>query len=1498
MNEQEYTHNAFIPEDAPLSFGRDPKVTHYLGLDTEGDGTPNFHGMSKMLGAGVNLSGLLNLADDLEAAKEQTVKTAEVTPPDPDENEETAPDVDSTSNSPEEDNEDVADTGEDFNKLMENIPEEVSSNPTLKKMIIDNDPSKSRSFYNFLSRGKEDSESIPAETSEGSRSSEMKDELLKEAQLKAISKKTNESNNDFETLATLFGHYSNKKDSFIKDLHLAPNKELINDPYLGRLAEGVNRALNIFARNTSYNRSKGFDEYETPATMLTGMVDHLTSHLPEELEAYRKAGNFATDGDDRAPNLKQRSRSSVYVKMMVPHMGDNYLSPEGQARAHQLSEDIRSFIKANKEKTGSTASIRVKTVRLDWAANITPTGMPEAVSAMVLNVGNHQFMDESEVAVMEHNPKEGEVKEGEVKTAYADGITDANSFAQEHGFRPGSNSSVLSMPHLYNLFLKWLSKVALDGGTLNPAVTQELQDISNRVLGDAGTKAEVEKWLHSKQDEYHVMGSDAQDLVNELTTVYRNRAKELAKAVDRYFEFMAGRDSWNSFGQQSLSRLAKDSFFKALPSLLIKCLNNPIPEQSVGGINNWIVQEAMEIEGKGSSASHRRDVANSLIAELLRDTQTSGNTPEDKWEGVSVDYTNDPTNNHLQVMLGKWEDFLKESLDNKNAVRFEENRDKIAETINKGIVAYIANSSPAKLIKEMVSDILTAGTPSRSLPRISPTDERVIPTEKVKGNKNFGNLVYLTSNFYGKTPGMKTLSIQPHKEYDLVVGTFSAIDNPKKGRGGEDQKDEPEAEGSSYLSGFILQVKDGRPVVNADDARLEKNEIARFLEFVARSYAAKVQEEHHESIESQNVEGDNGEVFNRFLDRLSTEMKDLGYDHRSLLFNDDMVRALKNATVEERADILENLHKERQYQAALQHNRAYGSRHSINPATGEIQSEPSRVEKIFTGDEHSPYKPDLTDNTIEKISKSLASKLPSMKSIDTQGMDPKGALTSLMATKEVAEDLVRRALHIDGGVGANIYPTLEALFQASLKKALIETGNSEFLVVSDKTSKSSGVSTNSKFISDVAKMVKDANSKYGQEDNAGIENRRQYSQAWEDAKSKDPSLFNKLFVPHKSAPSLRTGSKYRTADNMKKALVAIAESMPTELMSVEGASLVFADDGLGTLTIQDKYTDSKGVLRNVTNDIMAKVLDTFIQKYYNNLLEATHSKDSQTLDEHLSTGGLFSSIVIGNVYKDEEKADGLEVYDLREKAMSPEDEALFADELKKFLEENDKGMGTIGRLIPSAIDKRINWASTKAGLTPVKFKMQTATKKVDLTGKNKGKDPFTQATKKGLETLLTAIKDSYGHNREAQELLGNATDIAKVFASNNRREEVISGTSDLNVDIKGALANAHEKLNDAKKKQNKTVMKAHTQGEVPVVRTDYTNPKVIVDFLTKDLINSWLHKKPLQRQYEIKYILSEQFKKNVDMDQLYGPDANKVLIKVAEADTRRPRPSFGSRRGY
>jgi hypothetical protein len=431
-------------------------------------------------------------------------------------------------------------------------------------------------------------------------------------------------------------------------------------------------------------------------------------------------------------------------------------------------------------------------------------------------------------------------------------------------------------------------------------------------------------------------------------------------------------------------------------------------------------------------------------------------------------------------------------------------------------------------------------------------------------------------------------------------------------------------------------------------------------------------------------------------------------------------------------------------------------------------------------------------------------------------------------------------------------------------------------------------------------MVEEANKELAARETGRV-TKRSYTEAWDKAKGKDPELFDKLFKKYRSEVQLAKGTSKTTSANLTELLLILAD-IP-EAHEVEGFDDLVTKDQLGAWKVGEAGRGDK-----------AKVVNEFLSKYFDKLLSHYGATSAEDLSK-LTGNAMFSEMI----QEPKQAEAGLETYEVRALPSDPKAAAVFAEDLKKFMVENEK-VGGLTSIIKQATGSRLDWESAKAGVSGYRFTSKTKEKVKDVLTQKEVKpedapeedDGIGEAaprqrrkrsdTKlyenlgKGMNGLLDHYQENYHVNKPAQALLSNGRDIVKGMKSLEKFERHVSGSEDLTKELIRVLRAANDNIAMLKQRQGQRAQEALNKGKKPTTKMDYDDSEARVGLLSKYLINSWLHKKSLGEQKRIQELLKRYTSKDSTFEGLSDPDIHKVLISVANAELKRPAPGMNRSR--
>jgi hypothetical protein len=1477
---------------APLSYGYDPTLAAHLGIAHDSM-EPSYQNIANHMTLAQNLDDLRKTS--LQVSSEDTVKTAkepsEALSKDPEDSSEEG--VDET-----DDGSLAVESFDEMPKITDDMVDEAMSDLDGSPLrdIIKQDPSETRNFKDLLSRG---GKSVPAQDNSPEKQSTL------QKMLSHVSDQDHTHNSDLETLAYSMGMYSNKgelvpRDSVMKELSGVPNKNEVNDPHLAKLTEGLNRALNMFTRYSHLTKKKNNGALADPSELLSEMVGHLASgnNLTEEIVAYRKAGNLPLLDVDKKPEKRVRERNNRYMKMTFPKL-DDYLAPDEQRKAQGLHRLIQDFMVRNAGKPISDQDrILIKTVSADWVKNSKPIG-EGSTSAVVLRVGNDSLVSEKQVDALVESPKEETTKTASNVTELSEAKTWMDNFRIK-GYPMGPSKELFE-----ELFIKWLIHSDIQGylktlGNDNSltneygAMVAGSKDAASGTIKEDSGLEQFQHWL--SYPGVHIRNDEARALAEKYSKRMTPLANHLAKELYDLINYQIAEGNAKSFMTMLWSQL---------PSVMSRMLEEPLPDGKdvEGGINSWVLGNAMK------QAAVSKNQVESKLEELIREMLTAHGSGEkgtllEQWHAIYTEASEDPESNRLVTLSDKWGSYLLENGEVDRGNRFRKEKIGVAAALFNVIEQLLVKHSDGNSLTVAVEGTLSnmSGNFTRNLPRMHRGKKALAFSDKVNGNSVFQNMVFVSGDFKGMRNGMKPITPVIHKMYELVVGPLSFYDKEKKLKGEQEgqevQENELDNSSPKFMRDYVLQVYDGRPTVSHEESRLSKEELPRFIEFVANGHINK------DDIKGSNVDdfdsvGDQGEALNHLLDGLTADKMEAGFDENAdPVYEAAFLKGMRGKTPEQRAKILELLDKESQGRMAEAMKRMYGSDYTIKD--GEVHVIPSRAQEMLESSKGAPYHTDRGTEKVENLAKSLSKRLPSIKDISFEGVtDAEEAIKEAMKTREVSEEFLKMLLpRMERIPNSSLYPMYAEYYKQALKKVLIQEGMSSILELTNTTKRGDLRFAGQEVIDKISKAVSAANAVL-ESRKSGVITSRAYAGAWKAAKDKNPTQFNKLFKDVLS-PSLMTSSTLVTEGVLNDLLLEFARNVP-DSEKVNGFTDIVHKDVTGDWSVNVDYPvkNSEATPRKISRDDKRALVSTLLDRLGNNLLEAHGASSYQELSE-ITNNPMFEEVV--KVPKASKEDSTL--YEVRNENRSPKETIEFSEELLKFMKDNDE-VGGIGHIVPNVSGSRVNWNNLKSGLRQVKFKIKNnATRKdtdtlqeikpkgdeAEFLLKKRADNKLNKRMQLGMNSLLDHYKDTLPMDKGAQSLLSQGRDIAKTIARLERFERKVDGGSDLTQELIRVMKAAEEKLQMDKDKQAEKIEESRKQGKPYGTKVDYEDPAIKIKRMSNYLIKNWLHKKGLGVQEKVQRILQAFTDKKVKIPELEGNIVDKVLINVANATRIRPTP--------
>jgi len=1211
-------------------------------------------------------------------------------------------------------------------------------------------------------------------------------------------------------------------DSFIRELAGKLNKEELNDTAASNIVDGLNRAMNVLTRFKAYNPKTS----NSPEELLGDMVSYLSTgnNLNRELEAYRKAGNLSNLDHDKKPNAKVKPRNNRYVKLVFPHEGKFLNNQAAESASKELKQALDTFmVESARKGPDARDKVRVHILEASWVKRVKPVGEYSNVAA-ILKIGKNNFISEYELDSVDP----GEVSEE--KSASAVSLNKAQDFARSFGLVQRRGSSYGPSRHLFEEVLyKWFTLMLLEGyGSsgvhLNSTTRKVLEGLSKEEI------EELIKW--SQERNYHIKDKALFSVLDKIQRDISVDVEEVADTVDDMF--MAYIQRQQDFGDKTYLTEKSQNFFNNVPRLLVNLVDNSAP-----------ITPELLLSWLGSNkhtTQNLRDIPKRLTKDMLG--KVHGRTGESQWSIILDQYKNNPDANVLVTLFEDWGEALTSAGRAEEGASIRRQSAVYASDIAERVIEpCVLNDTPATHISAYVEralDTVAGGTAIKTIPVKSPTMRTV-----TEGDDRFAYLVFITGDFMGMSEDMRPMTLIPGHNYDLVYGPLSSLN-----KGHTDKKDK----GEQYVATgyYILQIADGRRVVTLDEARLSTGELPKFFEFVANSFAAK-EAGGPERIEDQALIGKDGDI-SSYIDSISEDIFQQGNNVGSdPVYQSWLAKSLKGKkSTKDVADFLKLLNKQKKGVLADTLHSLYKSK--IDKVGDEFEVTPSTHQITMRESEGAPYM-DYTDQRTSEVSKSLSSSLPSVKSLklDAPGVNTSEMFDSILKTKEVSEGFIKKVLDLDEPLpNSKVYPAYSALLMDTLKEVLHSNDMDDYLDYILTTKKGVTGYAGAETIQKVADMVEKANKNLGSRDK-GKALRSQYSAAWEQARNKNPILFDSLFMPSKRL-SLKTTTSIKEG-LLDEVIISLAEGIPG-LKRLKSFSELLVKDSA------DQW-----VVRKVDAD-GTKIKTSDKRNLINEILNLAPTKST----EILTNEGLDS------VVKDPNQSDEITLYTLRNKPEDPREVFDFSQNLVKFMRDNNDP-DEVGFLISRSSGKYLDWNKLRSGVRSIRIKT------------TKGGSPLENkaAFKRGVDDLLNHYLETLQTDPAANELLSQGRDIGKAMSYLERLERSKGGDT-LTQQLYKTLKEADNYLFQLVKKQEEVIRQNVKDGKPTKTKVDYSDPEERARRKTKYVLDNFLNKKPLLEQKRIKQILDKLVSRKSISDPYLSTKENiNVLINLAGAKDVRPR---------
>lgn len=1240
-------------------------------------------------------------------------------------------------------------------------------------------------------------------------------------------------------------HDASMHPTFIKDLQGKADRSAHNDAGWDSLREGINRAVNLMTRHKSYNQ-KLIGE---PDEFVDNMVLYLSneSNMRKMLEAYRKAGNFRHVGENGKALGRAKPRNDRYVELGFPHVDPN-LSTEGNAAARGLHSDIDAYMRSHMENPDDRDKIRVMILEASWVKNVRPLG-DGTNAAVILKIGSKEYLKPSQ---LENN------SETESTVKMASSVTEATDFLNEHYINIQTGSRGPAQSILEDTIVKWAAYNVLEG-------TQGIfKTPMGLILPNKISKKNTEVERTEERKDYDALISWIQSrprtepdekvavIVDSLVRAFKPLAQKYAEDIDHLFTAVNIRDT--STDGAMLKALIKN-FYNQLPHVFVKMLHEPWPSN----INEWVTGAMQE-----SVVSHKDFNARiyDLVRSLVNSKEYSARNGE-QWVEILENYNMDPHASGLVSMVKSLGEELEQAGKTELGAKIIKGSLEIAhDLVQKVIHPCLLNGAVTKQISAFVEKALKSESGSISMAVPSATKvKRLNENSRPGGLHPFAYLVYVT----GEIPideDMRKITPIPGHTYDLCVGPKSRWSGGSVKKSKKGPPSEEDLAISMNMGGYILKVYDGRKVVTEEEAMLSSSEIPRFTEFatkvyisdylsdtpIAASYAAG-------TTEDGNLEDIISELDNEAHQVLTSNMKDP-------LFETSVAKLVKGKSTEEITKIFRaiNLNKANALKAYLEDH--FGEELSIDEQ-GNLSKGVGNHIRSMREDEDAPFH-DSTDSKIAAIIKALGKNKKSLEGYDPTGKSTSKVLEDVRDSKEVSDEFLNNILRTDVALDYKAHRSLmKSMLENAMRTVIKRFNLGHFMEQAESVTNSQRHIKGSVVTNRISKMVKDANARNS---NNGSHEEK-YIKVWEDARKKDPELFDNLFKPDNTFVHTST-----TEGNVTTLLEILANEMKSPEKTHGFLDCMRKTNTNGITVWEPMDTDSEG----------QKVLAETKMRLANDLIAHNENEAMEILKEN----GVLDT------YIPKKNRNGASVcYAVREDA-DP-------DLLLTFMKEHDK-VGDVGNLI--SVDSKQTWYNIKNGVSSYHVKY-TKAKDTNLEDTVNPSDStkarsWNRRMSVYMEQMLDSYKDGIDVNPDVGSLLNDGKDFNKALHYSNAYSQKITGTNDLTKALTLELKGADASLKSSQDSQDARLEGASTQGKAYDKKIDYTSEEVRVDRKFKRL-SKWLtENNSLREQDRIKTLLGQVFltadgtQKMVKDPYLDSPENHKVLIKLIDSESIRPTKGF------
>jgi len=1168
----------------------------------------------------------------------------------------------------------------------------------------------------------------------------------------------------------IFNKKDGSSDSLIHELSGVKDKEGVSDPdnlksdpnftASKSIASGLNRALNIFKKT---KKPEGY----TPDDMLTDMATYLSSNIRKELDDYRHSSNVRGFEEKGTPQKRVPTRNHSYIEISYPKK-DERLGNDKDVQ--DLKESLESFAK-NGIAGDNTSSVKIRIVDNTFASGSNPLGGNASV-AMVESVGSHQFVDETELREAEYNARRRtSKKEDKVKTANDLNNSEGNRKLYPKARSFLSETSTLidfeNKEKLESLLFKWYCLMIKDSEihTSNENLNNALRGIKS----GSSSEKEFESWLKSRSPIFNFsenkipLGSatdvrvDTATLEDVLSAIKATVEKNIRFSADRIIKAIKYLKSNKKFDADAI-------LTSRMPVLLTTLANDGT--LNIGESNNVLDVLSTSQSEESLSEQDAMDIASKLLKHAI-----GGEFTTENFRSVEV--------SDLEEMLKKWRIYIGR-IDQAAGTKFNNPKNSAEELFN-----YIKESDKKGVVVSYLkrSILLWMMGNFENIKKLVPQSKPVLTPEDYDKTE-YLYTVYATGSVKGPySARMEPITLSEGSEYELVWGPYSTGSGILKKN---IEKEDLNKETGKAFDSLILKVKDGRPIVDKDQARLGENEIAKFIEFVAREFAekAKTQNENTFSIDSET--GVNP------LDLMTSDQKDTIEDSVSSGdYHENLIKGLSSMGIEDIAKTLRKIRETKDSYVNRVHGKYFGK-------------QKENVKKYILENKDSDI-----DNMIHQVSKSLSKNLPSIKSSvfsssETPDFTGTELLHEVMNSREVSEKYLENLLSNESDIGIALnQKAKEGIFYDALEQVIKDNHLEKYLTTNKKDKILSTRKQRDTSLIGIDDFIKKAFSHARKSENK--EWAKLWVEAWKSLPDKD-KFFTKDHGFSFNTQFLVSHDDQKKSPINKEELTEIAKA----ILRGKPSSIKERDehfDNLKKIPDFDKLvdetnsTDGKGrtiSLFTLKDDLSKGALAGFISSASNllgegirNLVSGVKFTDGSDASEAIVDKSEKSKISRGT------SSDPIVGYSLNLHKAAEEGTDVFLNDLRNLLLNDSNSANSVGALLrgfnPESWDSLIRGKGS-ATTTPISINKDIEEGKSPKKTKNVLFDLSESALRKEISEAMSNMADSHRisvkSNKALAKVLTRNKGLGPVMKEWSKQNNRMYHTKDPIGAVKIVLSNA------------------------------------------------------------------------------------------------------------